>query len=460
VLSFGAAGAAVYGGSYVPTAGGGGSGSPVMLTIDSSSASVCSLHDGVVHFDHVGVCTVTATQAGADGFAPAVPVQQSVTVTPAALTITADAKSMTYGGGSVPALTATFAGLVGDDTPAAVTGLALATASATSHAGTYAITAGGATSPDYAITFVPGVLTIVRAPLTVTAVDAVRLYDVANPVFAATATGLVNGDTLGSAFGSSLAGSSPAVPVSNVGTYPITFTGVAPDYSVTFVGGTLTLKPMPTTVTFTSSATQPAGPTYLSVHVVEAVGGAPVRGGSVAFTAGSLSSTVATSAAGVATTSLAIPNGVVTVTAAYSGANYVASSASQGLTSFLSTQFVVWGGNSPAGVVAGGTYRFWGSAWKDQVTAGAYGAGDSFKGYAEVVAADGRSFTARTGSSGSAPASIARYISVLVSTSMTKAGSTISGNVVQRVVLRVDDLSTYKPSAGGTTAGVLVATVA
>lgn len=58
--------AAVVGGSgYTPTASGGGSGNPVALTIDATTAGNCSISGGgVVTYQHVGSCTVDASQAG------------------------------------------------------------------------------------------------------------------------------------------------------------------------------------------------------------------------------------------------------------------------------------------------------------------------------------------------------------------------------------------------------------
>ncbi|MGO4255452.1 beta strand repeat-containing protein [Marmoricola sp. RAF53] len=69
--------AAVVGGpGYTPTATGGGSGNPVVLSIDSSTAGKCSLSGGVVSHDHVGSCTVNANQAGNADYLAANQVQQ------------------------------------------------------------------------------------------------------------------------------------------------------------------------------------------------------------------------------------------------------------------------------------------------------------------------------------------------------------------------------------------------
>ena len=102
---------------------------------------------------------------------------------------------MTYGG-TLPALTATYTGLVNGDTPASLTTLpTLGTVSPTSHAGAYPITATGAVDADYAISYVSGTLTIGQAGLTITANSKGMTYGGALPALTATYTGLVNGDT-------------------------------------------------------------------------------------------------------------------------------------------------------------------------------------------------------------------------------------------------------------------------
>src|SRR5262249_22601811 len=143
-----------------------------------------------------------------------------LTVTPAPLTITADSKSMVYGA-SLPALTASYSGLVNNDTPASLTTPpTLATVPATSHVGSYAITASGAVDPDYTISYIAGTLTITPATLSVTANDASKVYGSANPTFGYTISGFVNGDNASAVSGSPSLTTS-ATAASDVGTYPI-----------------------------------------------------------------------------------------------------------------------------------------------------------------------------------------------------------------------------------------------
>ncbi len=98
------------------------------------------------------------------------------TINPATLTIAANNLSMPYGG-AVPPLTASYAGFVDDDTPASLASPVVLDTSATSNspAGVYAITASGASPPNYNIHYVNGTLTI-DPPVTPTTPKARAAY--------------------------------------------------------------------------------------------------------------------------------------------------------------------------------------------------------------------------------------------------------------------------------------------
>ena len=100
----------------------------------------------------------------------------TLTITPAPLTITADDQTKVYGE-EPPALTASYSGFVNGDTAASLTTppTLSTTATAASPAGTYGIIAAGAVDSNYSITYVPGVMTVTAAPLTVTANDATKV---------------------------------------------------------------------------------------------------------------------------------------------------------------------------------------------------------------------------------------------------------------------------------------------
>jgi VCBS repeat-containing protein len=208
------------------------------------------------------------------------PVNGQLTVTPAPLTVTADAKSKLYGG-ATPPFTATITGFVNGENlgTSGVTGTAGFTGAATgttplTGVGGYTITptAGSLAAVNYAFTsFVDGTLTINPAPLAVKADDKSRVYGDDNPAFTATITGFVNGENVttagvsgNAAFGGAGANSNHGT---NVGAYPITpsaGTLVAANYTfdqakgATYADGTLTITKAPLSVV-AASATKAYG---------------------------------------------------------------------------------------------------------------------------------------------------------------------------------------------------------
>ena len=114
-----------------------------------------------------GVGTYSITPSGA-----VVPNYQLVfvpgtlTITPAPLTIAAQDATRTFGAAN-PAFGATFTGFVNNDTSAVVSGLTFTTpATPASLVGNYAITPGGASAANYAISYLPGTLRV-TAPLVI-----------------------------------------------------------------------------------------------------------------------------------------------------------------------------------------------------------------------------------------------------------------------------------------------------
>ena len=71
---------AVVGGTYTPTARGGGSGNPVTFSIDPSANGSCSISGATVTFVAVGTCVIDANQAGNASYAAATQVQESFAV--------------------------------------------------------------------------------------------------------------------------------------------------------------------------------------------------------------------------------------------------------------------------------------------------------------------------------------------------------------------------------------------
>gem|GEM_PF-3941468 len=95
---------AFYGGTYTPRATGGGSGNPVVFSVDASSTpGACMLSSGVVHFTGLGACVIDANQAGNAAYLAAREVQQSFTIIPVQgyWLVSADGKVNAFGAAQI-----------------------------------------------------------------------------------------------------------------------------------------------------------------------------------------------------------------------------------------------------------------------------------------------------------------------------------------------------------------------
>ena len=158
------------------------------------------------------------------------------------LTITANNATRAYGAAN-PAFSVTASGFVSGDTLAVLNGTLTCTTTASPSApvGTYPISCSGLSSPKYAITFVPGTLSVTPAPLTITANNLTKAFDQPNPVLTWVATGFVNGENT-NVLTTLPTCTTTATTTSPAGSYPITCSGAAAaNYSITYVPGTLTV---------------------------------------------------------------------------------------------------------------------------------------------------------------------------------------------------------------------------
>ncbi len=174
----------------------------------------------------------------------------TLTVTPAVLTGTADAKSRLYGAANPP-FTATYSGFVNGQNASIVTGTLSGSTPATTNSpvGSYPISVGGQSAPNYTLQYVAGTLTVLPTPLLVRGEDASRAYGQTNPPLTASLSGWVNGEGI-PALGGALVVSSPAQTNSPVGSYPIIPTGLtSTNYALTFSNGTLTVTAYALSVT-------------------------------------------------------------------------------------------------------------------------------------------------------------------------------------------------------------------
>lgn len=213
--------------------------------------------------DHVGSY---ALSPGAVAFSSGLASNYSVTYADGILLLTARAVTLTAGNqtrgyGAVNPTTGTFvlggSGLVNGDTLSPTLTVS-SPALPTSNLGNYALTPSNPVFTtglpgDYAMTFVDGNLAVLARAITITASDQGRLYGDANPTIGGFAIlgGLANNDALSPTIGVS----STATLTSNVGAYTlapgsISFTsGAASNYSITYVGGILSIAPAPLTYT-------------------------------------------------------------------------------------------------------------------------------------------------------------------------------------------------------------------
>ena len=164
---------------------------------------------------------------------------------------------MAYGA-TPPAISPTYSGFVNGDSPSSLTRVADLHDDghrASPVAGSpYASSCGGAVDPDYAFTYVPGVVSVTKVPLTVTASSATMTYGGASPAITPAYAGFVNGDTASSLTTKPTCSTSAtsASPVSG-SPYSSSCTGaVDPNYALTYASGSVTVSPAPLTITASS----------------------------------------------------------------------------------------------------------------------------------------------------------------------------------------------------------------
>jgi gliding motility-associated-like protein len=137
----------------------------IAITYTSSDPGVATIVNGQIQITGAGITIITANQPADSVYSAAPPVTQTLTVMPAPLVGTVDDKSRPYESKDPP-FTVTFTGFVYEDGPAQLTGkpVITTTAVASSPAGPYPITASGDVSPNYTVTYIPGILTVTPVP--------------------------------------------------------------------------------------------------------------------------------------------------------------------------------------------------------------------------------------------------------------------------------------------------------
>jgi hypothetical protein len=252
------------------------------------------------------------------------------------------------------------------------------------------------------------------------------------------------------------------------------------DYKASSDTQSVSITPEETTMTYTGPKVILAGSAGATLTATLVEDGAndsdgdggspgPVPAETVTLSLGTQSCTGTTGATGnVSCTipSVTVPLGPETAGAAFAGdAFYQASSDSATVIVFAFPSrgaFVL--GNVTATTAGTATVTWWGDTWWQLNTLGGGTAPASFKGFAGVITLPtttppvgcGSAWTTTGGNSPPPVSGIPSYMGVVVSSSVTKSGSTISGNSVHIVVVKTDPGYAPTPDHPGT--GTIVAT--
>ncbi len=214
--------------------------------------------------------------------------------------------------------------------------------------------------------------------------------------------------------------------------------------------------------------TGPTGPilngsTVTLSGVLKEDGVTPIAGRTLTLKLGTQSCTALTNGSGVAscTVTAAQPLGPGTAQAIFAGdAYYLPSSDSKATLIYANAPGVGGGAFVIGDQSTTGTVNFWGSQWStnNKVSGGAAPA--SFKGFAKYPAAPtcGATFTTDPGNSAPPPnGPLPAYMAVIVTSKVTKSGSTISGTISKIVIVKTNP--GYDSDPGHPAGGTVVATV-
>jgi hypothetical protein len=399
-------------------------------------------------------------------------IKGTLTVSKAALSVVADDKSKVYGTVNPP-LTVHYSGFVnGEDANVLGGSLSLSTMATTgSPVGSYPITASGLTSSNYAVTFVNGKLMVTKGVLTITADNKPRIYNTVNPPLTFKPSGFVNGDTAATAFTGTPTLATTAQTSSSVGAYPITATiGTlsSANYSFAFVPGMLIINQASTTIVIDGKMFANNGAGILTASLLD-INSLPIVNRTLTLTlgtgAGAQTCSATTDVAGKASCRISMivqPLGPGTVSGSFAGDNNYLPSGSNASTLIFDYPAGVAGGSFIIGdrnVLVGKQVTFWGAQWANLNLLSGGAAPSSFKGFANQTSPNpatcGGNWATGPGNSSGPPSNIPTYMAVIVSSSITKSGSTIAGNARQIVIVKTNP--GYDSNPGHTGTGTVVA---
>jgi hypothetical protein len=144
--------------------------------------------------------------------------------------------------------------------------------------------------------------------------------------------------------------------------------------------------------------------------------------------------------------------GIATANATYAGdPNHDGSTGSNTFRiTALNVNFVIGDLNA----VVGQKVTFWGSQWSKKNSLSGGATPSAFKGFASSTSTNpancGGTWTSIGGGDTGVPASVPQYITIIVASSATKSGSTVSGNTTKLVIIKVDPGYSPDPETPGT----------
>ena len=204
-------------------------------------------------YSAVGDYEVTVSGGVATNYSFTEYIPGTLTVTQAPLNISVQSTVREYGEAN-PEFQFAYSGFKNDDADCLTTAPTVVTsATPTSSVGEYEITPNGAEATNYAISYTSGTLTVNKAPLTIQAEAAERVYGDENPKFTFVYSGFKNEETY-DVLTNRPSAKTDAIVTSAVGTYDIVPSGAeAQNYNITYKYGVLTVTKAPLTVSAVSA---------------------------------------------------------------------------------------------------------------------------------------------------------------------------------------------------------------
>jgi len=245
------------------------------------------------------------------------------------------------------------------------------------------------------------------------------------------------------------------------GTYPVTasFAG-AGLYLSSDATATFTVTREETTASAGTVGPVLRGSTLTLTAKLLEDGAVPLANRTLTLTLGTKTCTGVTNAAGIASCTVpgTDPLGPTTVTATFAADNFYLAANASG-----SALLYAFGAGNGTFVVgdqsATGAVTFWGAKWSKLNRVSGGDVPDAFKGFALAAPTQcGARWTTGPGNSPDPPAGLLPpYLAVLVTSSVTKSGSSISGTTTHIVIVKTD--AGYQDDPGHAGTGTVVATV-